>query len=600
MKPIKNKRKTILFLFFLFFSLFLFSLPVKGKECNEGDPRLDEICRQLNQLNQQYHQLKTAIAGAQKSLEELEREIKRIRQTITATRKKIKIIEKEVFEKEVEAEFQKKLLFARVKNHYIKSRQLSPLLLFLASENLTEAIKQIGYFKAAREEDKKIILSLTHKINQLSQEKKSLEEKSTQLENLEKKLDDQASLLEKDIKGALAYGQQLTAKIAQLTAEQERILAEKTGVFQTSVGETPTVDDPCSGPPGADNFCSPGFSPAFAAFSFGAPHRKGMSQYGAYGRAKSGQNHETILRAYYGAIRLETISSPANIATDRGTLPFEENYLYGIAEMPSVWGKNGGMEALKAQAIAARTYALSYTGWRLDNPTVKKSICTTEACQVYSPAKAANPPAEWKQAVDETRGKIIVSQQTNQIISSWYASTSGGYLYSYSTLGHQTPGGWDTVCGNQSCWPDQAYEKISHSPWFYKGWYRTRSGKSCGRSHPWLNQQEFADIVNALLVYTHDQGSLNHLSQTDSCWGKIAETWSQEELRSQATRFGGPVSTINHLSVSYSSNGYTAEVKIQTDKGEFVFSGNDFKLIFNLRAPGALHLKSRLFNLVKI
>ena len=43
-----------------------------------------------------------------------------------------------------------------------------------------------------------------------------------------------------------------------------------------------------------------------------------------------------------------------------------------IYEMPSSWGDQGGMEALKAQAVAARSYALARGG----------SICATEACQV--------------------------------------------------------------------------------------------------------------------------------------------------------------------------------------------------------------------------
>ena len=30
-----------------------------------------------------------------------------------------------------------------------------------------------------------------------------------------------------------------------------------------------------------------------------------MSQYGAFGRAKSGQNYEAILKAYYGDIKIE-------------------------------------------------------------------------------------------------------------------------------------------------------------------------------------------------------------------------------------------------------------------------------------------------------
>jgi len=579
---------------------FLLSGNLAAKECNEGDPRLDEICRQLNQANAEYQNLTQALSGAEKSLSAVKGQIQKIRRTLATIHRQVKEKEKEILASAVDLEFQKQLLFARVRSLYIQRRKISPLLVFLATQNLGETVKKISYTKAVGEQDKKIIIGVSRRLLKLQEDKESLEKKRQQLAVLEKKLDQQAAALAKDIDSARNYQKVLSQKIAELTAEQQRILAEKTGVFQTSVGETPAADDPCAGPPGAANFCSPGFSPAFAAFSFGAPHRKGMSQYGAFGRAKANQDFETILKAYYGDIRIETIESPASIATTVGTLPFEDQYLRGIAEMPSSWGEKGGMEALKAQAVAARTYALAYTGWRWQDRRVKKSICTSEACQVYSAAKAANTPDTWRRAVEETRGKVIVSNRTGEIISAWYASTSGGFLYSYETLGHTTPAHWDTACGNQSCWPDQAYEKASASPWFYKGWYKTRSGKSCGRSHPWLNQEEFADIINALLIYTHDEGAVVHLSQADGCWGTVAETWSKEKVRQEAARFGGAVTQISGVQISYSQGGYTQEVKVSTNRGELSFSGDDFKTIFNLRAPGAIHLKSRLFNLVQI
>ena len=281
-------------------------------------------------------------------------------------------------------------------------------------------------------------------------------------------------------------------------------------------------------------------------------------------------------------------------------LPFENNYLVGIAEMPAKWGEQGGMEALKAQAIAARTYALAYTGWRMTNRNSSATICTTEACQVYSGTRF-NSPGLWKQAVEQTRGQLIVSNSTNDVFSTMYASTSGGAIHSYTSLGHSTPQIWDTTCNSQSCWPNDSYEKISDSPWYYKGWYKTRSYNSCGRSHPWLNQNDFADILNAVLYYskTHDY---SHLSQIESggCFGgNDSNAWSREELRRQVQSHGGPISSVNSVSVDYSTGGYTQTVRLSTDKGDFSFSSDDFKTVFNLRAPGAIVVKSSLFNIEK-
>src|SRR3989338_5727909 len=119
-----------------------------------------------------------------------------------------------------------------------------------------------------------------------------------------------------------------------------------------------------------------------------------MSQYGARGRAQSGQDYKAILRAYYGKEPVGKDTGGDINVSGSGSMNFEEKYLYGIAEMPSSWHT----EALKAQAVAARTYAYRYK-------VEGKSICTTEACQVFSQSKADNPPGAWKDAVNATRGQ---------------------------------------------------------------------------------------------------------------------------------------------------------------------------------------------------
>jgi len=55
--------------------------------------------------------------------------------------------------------------------------------------------------------------------------------------------------------------------------------------------------------------------------------------------------------------------------------------------MPTDWADKDGFDALKAQAIAARSYALAYTGWRMGDRHTKSAICTTENCQSIMPAR---------------------------------------------------------------------------------------------------------------------------------------------------------------------------------------------------------------------
>lgn len=99
-----------------------------------------------------------------------------------------------------------------------------------------------------------------------------------------------------------------------------------------------------------------------------------------------------------------------------------KNYLKGVVpnEMPVSFGS----EALKAQCIAARNYAL--------RPREKYyneyDICDSVACQVYFGAKTECELSN--KAVEETDG--LVALYENNLILALYSSTSGGYTESYA------------------------------------------------------------------------------------------------------------------------------------------------------------------------
>lgn len=563
-----------------------FSLPVWAAECKWSDCSTIEECeRRIKECEEIIGLYESATGKNKEDLLALEKEIEKIRGMINSASAQINALQQNIFEKEVDLAYQEEVLAARVRRYYIRSQKYSPLLLFLSSSSASELTRELSYRLSLANEDRRIIIEISEDLIGLKDDKEKLEENKAWLAKKKAQVDERAEFLRGEIAKAEEYIGELRGTVVSLTSRQQALLVEKAGVFKTSVGEVPPADDPNARP----DF-DPGFRPAFASFSFGAPHRKGMSQYGAFGRAKAGQNTETILKAYYGDVRIEQRDLPATISTTVGTLPFEDNYMKGIAEMPSKWGDEGGFEALKAQAIAARSYAIQ----------AGKPICITEACQVYSSSKAANPPDTWRRAVEETRGKVIVSNQSNDVVSAWYASTAGGYVYSYTSVGHTTPGIWDTSCGNQSCWTDEAWEKKAGSPWFYKGWYKSRSGASCGRSHPWLTEEQFADILNAIIVYRSGQG-VEHILPVDyvSCFGAGGDPWSIEQMRQNADGRGGAITSVGSVDITYSTDGKTAKLVIGTNRGSFEVSGEEFKTVFNLRAPGRIALKSSLFNIEK-
>jgi SpoIID/LytB domain protein len=110
-----------------------------------------------------------------------------------------------------------------------------------------------------------------------------------------------------------------------------------------------------------------------------------------------------------------------------------ESYLRGVVprESPSAWGVLGngqGMQALRAQAVAARSYAQAQGRY----PYAK--TCDTEACQVYS-GFAIQDAAGFRDleagptnaAIAETAGQVRVFAGTSNVASTEFSSSTGGH-----------------------------------------------------------------------------------------------------------------------------------------------------------------------------
>jgi peptidoglycan hydrolase-like amidase len=537
--------------------------------------------RKIADLEHDLQLSKAATEPLEAEVERLEAEIASIGRQLAAAAARIDELEKNIIEREEDLSFQYALLSVRIRSYYKRTKHFSPLLVFLSSGSATDVARNISYQAAAASEDKRVIVSVTSDLIELEEDKASVEEDRKQLAALQSQLDGQAEFFRGEIAGAKAYQQQLSSQIAELTAKQQAILQGRSGTFTSSVGEVPVSSIPCSGPPGSPVFCNPG-SGYFAVFSFGAwTHRKGMSQYGAKGRAEAGQSANDIVNAYYGRGPVGKDTGGSISVSGYGDLDFEGYYLLGIAEMPSTWH----MEALKAQAIAARSFAYRYK-------TEGRTICPTEACQVFSQSKANNPPGEWRQAVEETRGQVV------EDVVAYYSSTAGAYLTYPRAM-------WDTEGGQGGeGFASRAWESKAGSPWFYSSWYTQtyRSGSAtCGRSHPWLSQEEMADILNAWLVLSKGGDDRVMPATINECpiGGVSGNPYSMSELRDRANDLGGAYTSVSGVSVVYSNGGETASVTFETNRGSVTISGSEFKKAFNLRAPGYIAILSPLFNLEK-
>lgn len=130
------------------------------------------------------------------------------------------------------------------------------------------------------------------------------------------------------------------------------------------------------------------------------------------------------------ALTLPESGRTLNILVDGQVRAMDLNeYLWGVvaAEMPASFAE----EALKAQAVAARTYALHKAGNAANHP--EADLCTDYACcQAWISRSAAQ--ANWgdnaalytdkiTQAVGETNGEVILYE--GQLISAVFHSSSG-------------------------------------------------------------------------------------------------------------------------------------------------------------------------------
>ena len=123
-------------------------------------------------------------------------------------------------------------------------------------------------------------------------------------------------------------------------------------------------------------------------------------------------------RAYRGVL-LAAAPSPGSTDRDTVNVVTMDDYVRGVipSEMPVSWST----EAVKAQAVAARTYATWSRNQNLDRYW---HICDTTACQVYGGVDAEQP-----------RGNAAVSATARQVLTyggaaafTQFSASSGGWL----------------------------------------------------------------------------------------------------------------------------------------------------------------------------
>jgi len=544
------------FLVFYFFSV------ARASHC----PASDYDC-QIAEIQKEIDAIKPAHEYNKKELAGLRVQVISLNNRIAAISKELDQVEESINQREEDLAYTRLIFEEKASNHYRFIRIYDPLMPFFSSTDALQAFREISFRQKAADEDRRTMDEYAGELIMLKKDRDQLEANKASLASSKAKLSGQVDFLAGEVAKVEAY-------IATLTAKQEQFLALKLGSLNlpATLGAGPLY---CTD----DRKLNPGFSPAFAFFTYGIPHRVGMNQYGAYGRAKAGQSADQILQAYFDNFAFETRPNINITVSGYGAMPLE-TYLLGIYEMPESWP----MEALKAQAIAARSYALAYTN------NGAGTICTTQACQVYK-----QPPktGAWAQAVQATAGKVMVSGGSP--IKAWYASTAGGYLFNsgdvWATSTSYTKRMRDTTGGVSGFGDLQSLAYDRESPCFYAAQgFRSQYNKSA-----WLKADEVADIVNVLLLAKADPSTSEHLYQTDK---EIPSTWDAGKVKQELqARNITPLNSVSSISVSADfSSGQASTVSVDGQS----FSASEFKSYFNLRAPANIQIVGPLFNVEKL
>ncbi len=540
--------------------------------------------------------LSKALSASQKATAPLQSQLDNLQTQLTGIQNRVAAIGADIAEKKKiidagykDLEKNKSIFNKTVRDFYIKNYSFSPLLVFLSSKDAGSITRLIVYQKKGTDRDKDIITNLALKITDLEERRAKLEDEETQLAAVKAKLQPEEDQIAKVVKGAKEYQATLSNQIAELSARQQQILSQRLASLNIPLSAYAGLGGGCSSD--LTNGKSPGFSPRFGFFTYGVPNRVGLNQYGAKGRAESGQNYTQILNAYYNADLSSGQSTSTNIhvvGTNEYGQSFDtnwsiEDYVKHVYEMPTTWNA----EALKAQAIAARSYALAYTNNGGSN------ICPSQSCQVV---KQEENSQAWVDAVNSTAGQVLTSG--GQPIKAWFSSTHGGYVHSSSDIGWSstpyTKTAQDTTSnvGSFSDLASNAYDKSS--PWFYCDW----GSRSDFGGTAWLKPEEVADIANVIMLVQKDSSTKEHLYQVDAPNPAGTDTWDAARVRQELG--GSSFNSVSDVSVSVDfSGGKTTSINVSGDGKSQSFSASDFKTYFNLRAPKNIQIVGPLYNIEK-
>lgn len=419
-------------------------------DINEQQKQLDDLNKQLAQANKDRDSSKSKVASSQS-------EISKVKSTLEEIDAQLKVneLEKQQLEQQIALSDLQKAQKEKEQDKQIFETYLNwktddfSKKIFSTDEDVLKSVVYLEFMADTSENSIMTISEQIDNLNQQNEDNKSkqadLEKQMASLNEQKKTLEDQINALNQAIARANSNADKVRSKtagvqqtIAELTAEQKAIQQADDNITSGGSGGSEPVQT------GELYFTGTGRD-------LYQGHGVGMSQFGAYGAAYHGWTAHQIVTFYYTNTHIESRPGLNVSVSGYGTMSME-NYVSGLGEVPSKacgtldqinqynayadsqgWAPDDPRrskyvldnpntvwdcwpeESIKAQVIAARSYAGSYGG----------TICTTASCQVYVGGNA-KAWAAW-----ETRDQYIISNgstHNGQIIRALYSSDNNqGY-----------------------------------------------------------------------------------------------------------------------------------------------------------------------------
>lgn len=442
------KMLILLFLFAFLLSNFNVAISMTSEEISEKikieKEKLYELQKQINNKKKEIENLENSSNKIKEDLPKLQNEIEQIKKQIYVNSLIKKEKENILYIKELERKQNQTILVEALKSNYLdwKSNRYDIYNYLLHKDKIDEKKRDFYYANLVQTQLDNINILVTY-INQINKEISeaqsfinSFEDQQKKLEERMKDLENKLNLLNFQTANNLLILNQFSSQnrelerfISFLTEEQKiaqererQLLLQVQSTSSAGIGEY------------RDTFTNQ--NSTFTIFGRGRDicqgHGVGLSQWGAHGMASNGWSYQQILSFYYPGTQISSGYEDSIINVEGYGQMNIEDYVSGQGEIlppraracgtpeqvqqnPKKYATNGCWpeEAIKAQVVAYRTYALFFTR----NGT---SICTSSRCQVY------NPSNDTRWAVEETKGQVITFN--GKIIEALYsAENSQGF-----------------------------------------------------------------------------------------------------------------------------------------------------------------------------